>query len=215
MRVIQFATLSLLGGLLVAWARADDSKPVLATFVATWGAEGEAPGEFNIPIGIAINAADEVFVTDHYNNRVQKFDPDGNLLAHFPVLPNPGGIAVSDGRLYIGHFPVARLSTGKLPDRVSVYSEKGDFIREWGTTGTGDGQFNFPGGIVISQTGEVFVADQTNRRVQVFDLKGTFLRKWGEYGVEPGQFGGNTNPKSRVGGPQFLAIDSGGDVFTT
>lgn len=186
-----------------------------ARFITTWGREGEAPGEFNIPIGVAINAADEVFITDHYNSRVQKFDADGKLLAHFAVLPNPGGITIHDGLLYLTHFPASRMTKDKAPDRVSVYSQKGDLIREWGSSGAGDGQLDFPGGIAVNQTGEVFVADQTNRRVQVFDREGKFLRKWGEYGVQPGQFGGNVNPKSRVGGPQFIAIGKDGSIFTT
>lgn len=191
------------------------AMPELATFVTTWGKEGDAPGDFNIPIGIAINAKDEVFVTDHYNSRVQKFDANGKLLALFAVLPNPGGIAVDGDRLYLTHFPASRLRKDKTPDRVSVYSQDGTFIREWGSSGDGDGQLNFPGGIVVSKQGEVFVSDETNRRVQVFDREGKFLRKWGEYGVKPGQFGGNTNPKSRVGGPNFLVFDRDGSLFTT
>ena len=59
------------------------------------------------------------------------------------------------------------------------------------------------------------MADQTNRRVQVFDRAGKFLGKWGEYGMQPGQFGGNTSEKSRVGGPQFVALDAECNVFTT
>ena len=43
-------------------------------------------------------------------------------------------------------------------------------------------------------------------RVQVFDRQGKFLFKWGSYGTKEGQFGGNTTPKSRVGGPQFVAV---------
>lgn len=200
----------------LALAACGETKgPDAARFVKTWGKEGEAPGEFNIPIGIAINAADEIFITDHYNSRVQKFDANGRLLAHFPVLPNPGGITADGDLLYITHFPVARLSKDKTPDRVSVYSQQGEFMREWGSTGTDDGQLDFPGGIAINKAGEIFVADQTNRRVQVFDREGKFLRKWGEYGVKPGQFGGNTNPKSRVGGPQFIAIGKDGSIFTT
>lgn len=194
---------------------ADEPAPVSAKLVTTWGKEGDAPGDFNIPIGIALNEAGDVFVTDHYNNRVQKFDADGKLLAHFAVLPNPGGIAADGERLYITRFPASRMMKDKTPDRVSVYAQDGKFIREWGSSGTDDGQFDFPGGVAISKDGKVFVADQTNRRVQVFDREGEFLRKWGEYGVQPGQFGGNTNPKSRVGGPNFVMLDGAGDVFTT
>jgi sugar lactone lactonase YvrE len=61
----------------------------------------------------------------------------------------------------------------------------------------------------------VYVADQTNRRVQVFDREGKFLFKWGKYGVKEGEFGGNVAQASRVGGPQFIALDDAGDVFTT
>ncbi|WP_395737381.1 hypothetical protein [Prosthecobacter sp.] len=216
MSASRLLSLLLLGSFVPILAHSDDPHPITAKFITTWGKEGEAPGEFNIPIGIAINAADEVFVADHYNSRVQKFDANGKLLAHFAVLPNPGGIALDGDRIYLSHFPVSRLTKDtKTPDRMSVYSQQGEFIREWGTSGKEDGQFDFPGGIAISKTGEVYVADQTNRRVQVFDREGKFLRKWGEYGVQPGQFGGNTNPKSRVGGPNFIALGQDGSVFTT
>ena len=200
----------------VASVHGEDSKgKTMATFISSWGRQGEAPGEFDIPIGIAINGRDEVFVTDHYNNRVQRFDAEGKLLSHFPVKPNPGGIAAHDGQLFITHFPGSSKTKETVPDRVTVYSEDGQFVREWGSTGTGDGQFHFAGGVAATPTGEIYVADQTNRRVQVFDREGHFLRKWGEYGTEAGQFGGNTSAKSRVGGPNFIAVDASSDVLTT
>src|SRR5262249_9811123 len=74
---------------------------------------------------------------------------------------------------------------------------------------------SWAGGIAIGRDGRVYVADQTNRRVQVFDRTVKFLFKWGEYGMKPGQFGGNTSKASRVGGPQFVALDSAGNVYTT
>ena len=64
-------------------------------FLGQWGSEGSEPGEFHFPIGIAVNDVDEMFVTDFYNDRVQKFSTDGKLLAVISVLPTPGGIALS------------------------------------------------------------------------------------------------------------------------
>ncbi len=75
---------------LAVTAKAEEIVPAYreaARFVKTWGREGGAPGEFSIPIGIALNEADEIFITDHYNQRVQKFDAEGGLLAHFPGHP--------------------------------------------------------------------------------------------------------------------------------
>jgi DNA-binding beta-propeller fold protein YncE len=185
-------------------------------FLLAWGQQGTREGEFHFPIGIAINKADQVFVTDHYNNRVQQFNKNGKFLAAFAVLPNPGGIAVDEsGNIFITHFPAARLSKDKTPDRISVYSAQGKLLREWGRSGTADGELSWPGGIAISPDGRVYVADQTNRRVQVFHRLGKFLGKWGEYGTKPGQFGGNSGRTSRVGGPQFVALDRAGNVYTT
>ena len=51
--------------------------------------------------------------------------------------------------------------------------------------------------------------------MQVFDAEGKFLTKWGEYGVKPGQFGGNVSRATFGGGPEFVALDSRGHVYTT
>jgi sugar lactone lactonase YvrE len=187
-----------------------------AGFLLEWGRHGTGPGEFDFPIGIAVAPGGDVLVTDFYNARVQRFGPGGKHLATFPVLPNPGGIAIDgEGHFYLTHFSAMRRDEVKKPDRVSVYNAQGRLRREWGRSGNGDGEFDYPGGIALSSDGRVYVADQTNRRVQVFDRDGKFLFKWGSYGTKNGQFGGNITPKSRVGGPQFLAIDPAGSVFTT
>jgi DNA-binding beta-propeller fold protein YncE len=194
---------------------AEPSNPP-AQFLLEWGKRGSAPGEFDFPIGVAIAPDGEVVVTDFYNGRVQRFGASGEFRTSVAVLPNPGGIAIDvDGTLYLTHFPAMKSDEDKKPDQVTVYSARGELLRKWGKTGSGPGEFDYPGGIALGHDGQVFVADQTNRRVQVFDREGRFLRQWGEYGIKEGQFGGNVSPKSRVGGPQFVVVDSGGAVFTT
>ena len=54
------------------------------------------------------------------------------------------------------------------------------FLREWGSLGSGDGQFN----VVISlavQGDEVYVTDFRNDRVQVFDRGGAQGRRGGPH----------------------------------
>jgi sugar lactone lactonase YvrE len=195
---------------------AEELRQGPARFVLEWGQHGTDAGEFDVPIGVVITKTGDLLVSDFYNARVQHFTPEGRHVATLPVLPNPGGMALdSDDNIYLSHFSAMRAAEEKKPDRISVYSPQGELLRQWGRTGTGDGEFDYPGGIAISRAGHVYIADQTNRRVQVFDREGMFLFKWGEYGIAEGQFGGNVSPKSRVGGPQFLAIDGEGSVFTT
>jgi len=207
-----------LGGWFDARAEGPPAETLTAgiSFVKEWGTQGSDPGQFNIPIGIAINGADEIFVADHENHRIQKFDSEGKFLSEFPTLPNPGGLAIDqDGKLYITHFPASSLAKKKDMDFISVYGSDGQFMTRWGKSGDGEGEFSYPGGLVVSKDGKVYVADQTNHRIQVFDREGKFLLKWGKWGSEPGEFGGKDWQNSRTGGPQFVALDSTGNVWTT
>lgn len=43
---------------------------------------------------------------------------------------------------------------------------------EWGSLGTGDGQFSYPAGAAVDGSGNVYVADRGNDRVQKFDSSG-------------------------------------------
>jgi DNA-binding beta-propeller fold protein YncE len=45
------------------------------TFVTSWGSTGTADGQFNAPIGIAINSKGLVYVAESNNARVQIFAP--------------------------------------------------------------------------------------------------------------------------------------------
>ncbi|HVU88871.1 MAG TPA: hypothetical protein VHD36_16225 [Pirellulales bacterium] len=199
-------------------ARAAEPAPNSPKFLCEWGGQGASEGEFNFPIGIAINRADEVFVTDFYNARVQKFSSDGKFLTAFPVSAFPGGMAFDrEENLYIAHagIPPSRYEEARKRDKIAVFTTAGEPLREWGKFGQGDGEFDMPGGLAISRDDRVYVADQCNRRVQVFDTQGKFLTKWGRKGFEHGEFGGNPHPKAFFAGPTFVAVDEQGNVYTT
>jgi DNA-binding beta-propeller fold protein YncE len=197
-------------------AAGDAAAPEAARFLQAWGRRGEKPGEFNFPIGIAVGPNDEVFVTDFYNDRVQRFTAAGKLLACFAVQPHPAGIAVDrSGAVYVSHFNLNRSKEDQKGDRLTVYDPAGKLFREWGKSGKGDGDFEAPGGIAIARNGEVYVTDQINHRVQVFTPDGKFLRQWGRHGSRPCEFGGKVPAASRWGGPHFLAFDRAGNVYTT
>ena len=62
--------------------------------------------------------------------------------------------------------------------RILEYTAEGTKVREWGTPGTGPGQFVLPHSIQIDPAGVVYVADRENGRVQRFDQTGKFLGEW-------------------------------------
>jgi tripartite motif-containing protein 71 len=42
-------------------------------YLNMWGTHGSGDGQFNMPYGIALDESGHIYVTDHYNQRVQKF----------------------------------------------------------------------------------------------------------------------------------------------
>ncbi len=77
------------------------------------------------------------------------------------------------------------------------------FLRKWGTLGFGDGQFYEPRGVAVDASGNVYVADTSNRRIQKFTSSGAFITKWGSYGSGDGQFNS----------PLGVAVDTAGNVY--
>lgn len=69
-------TISCAAVVLLAMTCASANEP---RFLKAWGRQGTADGEFEFPIGIAIHET-SVFITDHYNDRVQKINLEGKLL---------------------------------------------------------------------------------------------------------------------------------------
>ena len=49
-------------------------------FVAQWGREGEANGEFIYPRSIAVSPSGNVYILDFYAHNIQKFSSDGTFL---------------------------------------------------------------------------------------------------------------------------------------
>src|SRR4029077_18079439 len=83
-------------------------------------------------------------------------------------------------------------------NRVEVFSEGGTFIRQFGSSGTADGQFTHPAAIDVDDAGHVWVLDQGNGRVEGFTEGGKFLGKFSSKGtatnqLSPGTSGGLAN----------------------
>jgi DNA-binding beta-propeller fold protein YncE len=73
----------------------------------------------------------------------------------------------------------------------------------WGSWGSGNGQFDWPSGVAVDSSGNVYVADTGNNRIQKFTSAGAFITQWGSYGSGNGQFDW----------PAGVAVDSTGNVY--
>jgi sugar lactone lactonase YvrE len=147
-----------------------------------------------------IDRSDHIWVTDGHvgdgkGDDVLEFDRDGKLLRtlgrpgvsgdgpdtfHEPnavlVAPN-GDIFVSDG-----HEP------NKGNARVVKLDSHGKFIKQWGSHGSGPGQFEAPHTLAMDSQGRLFVGDRGNNRVQIFDQDGKWLATWSQFSRPSGVF---------------------------
>ena len=68
-------------------------------------------------------------------------------------------------------------------NRVAKFDKDGHFLAQWGSTGTGPGQFRGVKALAIDGQDNVYVADVGNKRIQVFDSAGTFKSEFGNVGT--------------------------------
>ena len=98
---------------------------------------------------------------------------------------NPVDVAVGQqGLLYVLNHAAENTPNGK---RVAKCTIDDEFLGEFGTFGTDDGQFSWPNSIALDQEGNVYVSDEWLHRISVFDPDGHFLHKWGIYGQSEGE----------------------------
>src|SRR5262245_44985049 len=81
-------------------------------------------------------------------------------------------------------------------NRIAKFTKDGNFIKTWGHTGSGQGQFNQIRGIASDAAGNIYVADAGNKRIQVFDGEGTFKSQI-----------------TNVGTPQAICISGGSPQY--
>src|SRR5688572_22598603 len=128
--------------------------------------------------------------------------------------PGPPGAGV-EGESFVRPTDVAWDSQGNIyvadgygNSRVAKYDRNGKWIKNWGSTGTGEGQFRVVHGIQIDAANNVYVADRDNRRIQVFDTEGTFKTQFRNVGspwaicITPGArqflYVSNSNPPNNL-----------------
>lgn len=140
---------------------------------------------------VADARGDEARMKGH---QVHKFSPDGELLMSIGtagvggqdkyVFNNPNDVAVTpNGDIFVadGHGAGGN-------NRVVKYNSKGEYIMEFGETGSERGQFREPHALAISSENKLFVGDRHNARVQIFDFDGNHIDQWTQFGRPSGLY---------------------------
>jgi DNA-binding beta-propeller fold protein YncE len=135
------------------------------TYLAQWGSRGSQPGQFLRAQGLAIDEAQNVWVADSCNHRVQVFDRQGELLRCWGrqgrgagELYYPYDLVVAGDRVYVCEYG---------NHRVQVFTLEGESLGFWGREGRGEGQLFNPWAVARNSRGRTYVLDTNNHRVLV------------------------------------------------
>lgn len=148
--------------------------------------------------GVAVGAADRVYVITRGDPRVIVYERDGTFVRSWgegTFSARTHGITVGpDGSVFTvddaGHDVRKYTPEGQLLLRLGTGepSDTGYDGKDLSTV-RGGRPFNRPTNLALSATGELFITDgYGNARVHVFSTDGRLLRSWGEPGTGPGQF---------------------------
>jgi tripartite motif-containing protein 71 len=134
-------------------------------------------GGFNQPEGIAIDqTTGQVYVTDTFNHRIQRFSADGAFEAKWgyrgrgtgEAMDYPRGIAVDpqDGSVWLNNTRSAN---------IKHYAAEGGIVGSFGSQGPLNNQYFFSRGIHAGTDGQLYVADSGNQRLKVISRTGSLV----------------------------------------
>ena len=171
------------------------------TLEFSWGEPGSAPGQFNLPHGIAVDRTGTVYVADRENSRIQLFTAKGEYLRSWDFVNRPDDIFIDDqDNVYIaelgfrvsnrspvhfrfmetpppGHDPLARVTIcdpdGKVQSRIGGEEEvlPGNFIAPHGIWLDSRGDM-YVGEVVVASGGAARLAPLTCHSFQKFRRSG-------------------------------------------
>ncbi len=137
--------------------------------IGTIGQRGSQPGEFNLPLQLAIGPDNMLYVVDGGNFRVEAFHADGRYafsfgsVGHLPgQFARPKGIATDrSGNIYVVDTAFGNFQIFDPQGRLLM------FVGERGESGM-PGKYMLPAGIDVDEDGRIYVVDQFFRKIDVF-----------------------------------------------
>jgi len=181
--------------------KAETTSPQVE-YLLEWGSTGKRDGEFDQPIGIAIDEEGFVYVSDSGNNRIQKFSEFGELYSKWDsggsqetALQTPMHLASDGENIYIAEYDT---------DRVQKFSPDHESKTTFGLTQNENGSLDTPSGVAVDDEGNVYVSGFYNNSIKKYSPEGEFLMQIGSPGKKD---------EGKLNYPTDVAIGIDGNIY--
>jgi len=203
----------------------------VSTFAGSAGLEGSIDGtgnaaRFNLPRGVTVDGSDNVYVADTFNHTIRKITPAGvvTTLAGSAGLAgstdatgsaarfnNPSGVAADGaGNVYVADTNNSLIR--KITAAGAVTTLAGLVGQQGSVDGTGSAaRFSGPTDVAVDETGNVYVADQSNCTIRKITPAGEVTTVAGTPGIMGSTDGAAGSALFNY--PWGVAIDASGNVY--
>ena len=156
-------------------------------FLASFGRQGQGPGEFQYPQSIDIDAQRYIYVSDSGNQKIHILKPDGTFDRDIKMTDeSPGVIRIRDGKIIQGKGASAfslemglRTEDKELPKVIKVVDPEGELLQEFGDqkdykdflVNRLGNRFHF----FVDNEGYVYLAFDYQNRIEKYSPEGKLL----------------------------------------
>jgi alpha-tubulin suppressor-like RCC1 family protein len=183
-------------------------------YLSSFGERGSAAGQFIGPYGVAADSAGNIWIAEHWSNRIDEFSPEGEFKLTFGwgvnkngtarlelctrecqaglegsgagELKVPSGVAVANGKIWVADSENSR---------VEEYTTSGEYVTQVTTLAN-------PTGVAVDASGNVWVTSYSYGTAQEFSVSGSEVKEV-------------TRFSTPFGGLEGIAIDPRGNVWVS
>ena len=148
--------------------------------LGSFGGKGSLDSQLSFPWGLSLDSTGNVIVADTGNKLIKIFTPDGRFVMK---IGGQGSFSFPIHCVQCGEYFIVSDSSEHC---IKVFNREGHFQYKFGKKGEGDGEFNYPRFLSVTQSKHLLVCDEGNHRIQVFELDGNFIGKFGKEGGKLG-----------------------------